>query len=156
VTNEKQQIRRADRTRQDDPQNVPRPAEGEADRVVVETTWGEVQPLHVEAGVATVGELEVIELLDGGAVLVDTRVPDSRSGVTLPGAVNIPHDDIVARKDELDTARTTIVFCNGPQCPQSPDAIRKLIEAGYPASALVYYRGGLHDWATLGYPLASV
>lgn len=156
MTSDEQQIRRADRTRNDDPQNVPRPLEGEADRTVVETTWGEVQPMQVAAGVATVGELEVIELLDRGAALVDTRVPDSRSGVSLPGAVNIPHDDIVERKGELDTARTTIVFCNGPQCPQSPDAIRKLIDAGYPASALAYYRGGLHDWATLGFPLASV
>ncbi len=76
--------------------------------------------MQVVAGVATVGELEVIELLDRGAALVDTRVPDSRSGVSLPGAVNIPHEDIVARKDELDTARTTIVFCNGPQCLSRP------------------------------------
>ncbi|WP_418345313.1 rhodanese-like domain-containing protein [Rhodococcus pyridinivorans] len=155
MTNE-QQIRRADRTRDGDPQNVPRPLEGEADRTVVETTWGEVQPMQVAAGVATVGELEVIELLDRGAALVDTRVPDSRSGVSLPGAVNIPHEDIVERRGELDPARTTIVFCNGPQCPQSPDAIRKLIDSGYPSSALAYYRGGLHDWATLGFPLAPV
>jgi len=148
-----QKFRRAERTRDDDPQNVPRPAEGEADRMIVETTWGKVQPLRAAEGVATVGELEVVEMLGEGAVLVDTRVPDSRSGVTIPGAVNIPHDDIVVRKGELDTGRTTIVFCNGPQCPQSPDAIRRLIDAGYPPSALAYYRGGLHDWATLGFPL---
>ena len=46
----------------------------------------------------------------------------------------------------------SILFCNGPQCPQSPDALRQLVEAGYPADRLAYYRGGLHDWVTLALP----
>jgi rhodanese-related sulfurtransferase len=99
-----------------------------------------------------VGELELLEKVGGGAVLVDTRVPDSRSGVTIPGAINIPHDAIEDRRDEFDPKRLTIVFCNGPQCRQSADAIRQLLESGYPASSLAYYRGGLHDWVTLAMP----
>lgn len=43
------------------------------------------------------------------------------------------------------------MFCNGPQCPQSPDSVRSLLDAGYPADRLAYYRGGLHDWTTLGF-----
>ena len=27
--------------------------------------------------------------------------------------------------------------------------LRSLLEAGYPARALAYYRGGMHDWVTL-------
>lgn len=45
-----------------------------------------------------------------------------------------------------------ILFCNGPQCPQSPHAIRELLEAGHPARSLAYYRGGMHDWVSLAMP----
>jgi hypothetical protein len=28
------------------------------------------------------------------------------------------------------------------------------LDGGYPAAAILYYRGGMHDWMTLGYPVA--
>lgn len=144
-------LSRAGRTRSGDPQNLPRPT-GEADMVTVETAWGKVQPMQPVPGIRTVGELEVAALVREGAQLVDTRVPDSRGGVTLPGAVNIPHDQVLARRHELDTDCVHVLFCNGPQCPQTPDALRTLSEAGYPADRLAYYRGGMHDWITLAMP----
>jgi rhodanese-related sulfurtransferase len=93
-----------------------------------------------------------MELVARGALLVDCRTRGSFGGRTLPGSVLLPHDEIVDRRDELDPARLSIVFCNGPQCPQSPDAVRRLLDAGYPATALAYYRGGLHDWVTMALP----
>lgn len=131
---------------------MPWDVDGQPDVVAVDTTWGEVQPLECAPGVRTVGELELTDLVRDGAVLIDTRVPDSRSGVTLPGARNVQHDEIVDRRDELDPAGLSILFCNGPQCPQSPWAIRALLEAGAPAESLAYYRGGMHDWVTLAMP----
>lgn len=148
-------LSRLDRTRTGEPQNLPRPT-GAPDIVTVETTWGALQPLQPVPGVRTVGELEVADLVENGAQLIDTRVPDSRSGTTLPGAVNIPHDQVVHRRDELATARVHILFCNGPQCPQTPDALRLLKDAGYPLDHLAYYRGGMHDWITLGMPTQAV
>ena len=149
-------MKRTERTRQADPSNVPRPMEGEADLVTIDTTWGELQPIEPVPGVRTVGELELAELAVAGAALIDTRVPDSRSGRTIPGAVNIPHEEIADRRDELDPDRTSVLFCNGPQCPQTPDALRSLLDAGYPAASLAYYRGGLHDWVSLAMPTAVV
>ncbi|WP_217899404.1 rhodanese-like domain-containing protein [Blastococcus mobilis] len=125
---------------------------GDADVVAVDTTWGDLQRLGAAPGVQTVGELELAELVEQGGVVVDCRTAGSFGGRTIPGSVNIPHDEIVDRKDDLDPERTSILFCNGPQCPQSPDAIRRLLDAGYPASALAYYRGGMHDWVTLSMP----
>lgn len=145
-------LSRQRRTRDGDPQNVPT-ATGSEDLVVVDTTWGEVQPIAPVAGVEVVGELEVADLVANGSVLIDTRVPDSRSGVTLPGAVKIPHDEIAHRLDELGTG-VAVLFCNGPQCPQTPDALRSLVSAGVDRVRLRYYRGGLHDWVTLGFPTA--
>ncbi|MET3952531.1 rhodanese-like domain-containing protein [Arthrobacter sp. UYEF36] len=149
-------IERTSRIRSQDPASVPRKVGGEPDLVVVDTTWGELQPLQCAPGVVTLGELELLELLGGGAVLVDSRVPGSRAGITIPGAVNLPHDRILEFRDQLDPSRLSVFFCNGPQCPQSPAAVRALMETGYPASALAYYRGGLHDWVTLAMPTERV
>jgi len=149
-------LERMSRARVKDPASVPEPLEREPDLVTVDTTWGEVQPLQCAPRVVTLGELELIEHVRGGAALIDTRVADSRSGATIPGAVNIPHDEMSARATELDQSRISILFCNGPQCPQSPSAIRELLEIGYPASALAYYRGGLHDWVTLAMPIEGI
>ena len=148
-------LSRRSRTRSDDPQNLPMPT-GDADLVTVDTTWGKLQPMEAVSGIRTVGELEVAELVREGAQLVDTRVPDSRSGVTVVGAVNIPHDEVLDRRGELDPERVHIFFCNGPQCPQTPDALRTLSESGYPPHRLAYYRGGMHDWITLGMPTQQV
>jgi rhodanese-related sulfurtransferase len=102
-------------------------------------------------GVRTIGELEVIEHLRCGGACVDCRQPDHYARGTLPGAVNIPHQEIVDRRAELEPP--TVLFCNGPQCTATPQAVSALLAAGHPASALLYYRGGIHDWVTLGLPL---
>ena len=148
------QISRGSRARTAEPQNVPQTT-GEPELVVVDTTWGKVQPLEPVPGVEAVGELELLILVAEGALLIDTRVPDSRSGVTLPDARNVPHDEISARTSELGDG-ISVLFCNGPQCPQTPDALATLTGSGFPVSRLRYYRGGLHDWMTLGYPTQPV
>jgi len=135
--------------RSQDPRSVPWAPAGERDVVAVDTTWGSLQAIQCAPGVQTVGELELVDMVARGAVLIDTRVVGSRGGITLPGAKALPHDQVVQRRGELDSSRVSILFCNGPQCPQSPSAIRALLEVGVPASSLAYYRGGLHDWVTL-------
>lgn len=145
-------MHRPERTRPQDPRSVPWSLDGEPDVVAVDTTWGELQRLEAAPGVRTVGEIELIELAEAGALLVDTRTAGSLGGRTIPGSVALPHTQILERRGELDPGRLSILFCNGPQCPQSPDALRRLLEAGHPAEALAYYRGGLHDWVTLGMP----
>lgn len=53
---------------------------------------------------------------------------------------------------ELVRDGVAVLFCDGPQCPQSPAAIRELLEVGHPADALADYRGGMHDWVSLAMP----
>ena len=145
-------MQRRERARRQEPRSVPWPLAGDTDVVAVDTTWGELQWLHAAVGVPTVGEFELAEMVEQGAVVIDCRTAGSFGGRTIPGSVHIPHDEIVDRRDELDPGRVSILFCNGPQCPQSPHAIRSLIKAGFPAEALAYYRGGMHDWVTLSMP----
>jgi rhodanese-related sulfurtransferase len=133
---------------------VPRAIEGDSGLFVVDATWGIIQPLVLSPGVETVAELEVIAHIRAGGALVDCRLARYLDGGSIPTAVNIPHGEIVERSRELDPDALTVVFCNGPQCLASSDAVSALLQAGWPARALAYYRGGLHDWVTLGLPLA--
>ena len=55
----------------------------------------------------------------------------------------------------LDRDVPAVFFCNGPQCAATPDAIRELLAAGHPASSILFYRGGIHDWMTLGLPVTA-
>lgn len=138
-----------------EPQKVPWPVPGEPGLIQVDATWGTIQPMTVAEGVRTIGEAEVIEHLERGLPVVDSRGRDSYEESTIPGATNVHYKEAAARLDEFDRAAPTVFFCNGPQCGQSPAAIRALIEAGHPPEKIRYYRGGLHDWMTLGLPVVS-
>lgn len=131
------------------PQNVP----GQEGLVQVDVTWGIIQPIQAAEKVITVGELELNDHLEKELPIVDARKYDNPGTPTIKGSVNIPHAEIAERMDELDREQPTIFFCNGPQCPQSPTAIKALLAAGYPPEKILYYRGGMHDWITLGLPL---
>lgn len=133
-------------------QPLPEPVPDAVGMYRVDATWGTIQPMEVGAGVRTVGELDVIEQLQAGLPVIDARTSDAYERATLSGALNMPHPEAVERMDELDRTRPTIFFCNGPQCAQSPWAITALLEAGYPPAQILYYRGGMHDWVTLGLP----
>ena len=121
----------------------------------VDGTWGRIQPAELAPGVRTLGELEVIDHIQRSKPLIDTRLEGFFRQGTIPGARGVPHDQILRHLDELDRTVETIFFCNGPQCLATPDAVRQLLESGYPSHAILYYRGGMHDWMTLGFPLVT-
>ncbi|MGM0621069.1 MAG: rhodanese-like domain-containing protein [Bacteroidota bacterium] len=139
--------------KREDTQMVPQPVSGEPGLVIVDTTWGIIQPIEIAENVRTVDEFEVHKYQEKGLPIVDSRTSDFYEASTISGAKNIPHNEITERMDELDRSKPTIFFCNGPQCPQSPTAIRNLLSAGYPPEKILYYRGGMHDWITLGLPV---
>jgi|GEM_PF-260653 len=136
-------------------QMVPQPVSGETGLVIVDTTWGIIQPIEIAENVRTVDEFEVHKYQEKGLPIVDSRTSDFYKSSTIAGAINIPHNEITERMGELDRNSPTIFFCNGPQCPQSPTAIRNLLSAGYPPEKILYYRGGMHDWITLGLPVVE-
>jgi 3-mercaptopyruvate sulfurtransferase SseA len=129
---------------------------------------GFLQPIIPVAGVTPVGELEVLDALgDQGFIVVDMREPRWRIEATIPGSSSIPFSDVVQRLSELGCSRTphgwdcvdakqVVVFCNGPACPQSPIAIHAMVDAGFPAEKLFYYRGGMQDWLVLGLTTVAI
>lgn len=121
-----------------------------------------IQPMTPAPGVTTVGELELLEMLqDPDVTVIDSRTSDWYRGGTIPGAVNIPYNYIIDELGQLgcevdfdgwdcENAQRVALFCNGLWCGQSPTAIRNMIEAGYPAERIFYYRGGMQSWRVLG------
>ncbi len=141
--------------RRGSPCMVPREVEDRPGTLTVDATWGTISPMHLAPGVATVGELEVIDQIAAGLPLVDTRLEHFYREGTIPGAVNLPHGQPGESLDSLDPSRATIFFCNGPQCAATPEMIGSLLASGYPPQAILYYRGGIHDWMTLGLPVQT-
>jgi rhodanese-related sulfurtransferase len=140
------------------------------------------QPMQVAEGVKTIGEVELIAFMQkklsrGEGLLVDARTPDWHERGTIPGSINIPYtqlnqkqgsDDItleeilsrlgsvvVEKSWDFSLAKTLVLWCNGPWCGQSPTAIRGLLDIGYPAEKLLYYRGGMQLWQLFGLPVVS-
>ena len=122
-----------------------------------------IQPMSPAPGVTTIGELEVLEFLGSGdGVLVDGRIrPEFEEG-TIPGAISVPYTEAADRLGEFgceidfdgwicdEDVPNVVLFCNGPWCGQSPTAARRMIEAGFPAEKIFYYRGGMQSWNMLG------
>lgn len=127
-----------------------------------------IQPQIAAEGFATIGELELIAMLQSpDAVVVDSRTPDWFAGGTIPGAINIPYTYIVDALARLgcepdfdgwdcNAAKPVALFCNGVWCGQSPTAIHNMISAGYPADRIFYYRGGMQVWRLLGLTVIDV
>ncbi|MGO1119625.1 rhodanese-like domain-containing protein [Rhodovibrionaceae bacterium A322] len=121
-----------------------------------------IQPMQVAPGVTTVGELELLAFLEQGGKLIDGRTINWFAESTIPGAINIPYTEAAQRLDELGCsqdadlkwdcaeAEKVLLFCNGPWCGQSPAAIRAMLREGYPAEQIMYYRGGMQAWTSLG------
>lgn len=137
-----------------------------------------ITPMEIAPGVKTVGELELLDFLDsevsgGTGLLLDTRVPEWFAKGSIPGAVNVPfstldptnryRNDILRAlggeesggRWDFSKARTLLLYCNGPWCDQTPRAIRNLLSAGYPPEKLMYYRGGIQVWQSLGLTMAG-
>ncbi|HEB92403.1 MAG TPA: rhodanese-like domain-containing protein [Gammaproteobacteria bacterium] len=51
---------------------------------------------------------------------------------------------------DFSKAKEVTLWCNGMWCGQSPHAIQALLDLGYPAEKIYYYRGGMQDWKILG------
>lgn len=137
-----------------------------------------IQPANIAAGVDTIAELELIGYLkklsagDDSIVVVDSRDPEWLKKGMIPGAVNIPWTRLfnkTAKPGEVSEvmqlnfgasyvnglwnfqgAKTLVFYCNGAWCGQSPTNIRALMNHGYPASKLKWYRGGMQSWKIFG------
>ena len=105
---------------------------------------GEV--LEPGAGVETVSAAGLRRLLEGAEppALLDVREDVEVALEPMEGALRIPLREVVARMDELDEDRPTVVVCAAGV--RSARAIKALSAANYPGR-LINLEGGMKAWA---------
>jgi rhodanese-related sulfurtransferase len=132
-----------------------------------------IEPGNAAAGVATLTELDVFGFMQrsvsaGTGLLVDVRLPAEFSQGSIPGAISVPAPTLVANNPYLEDlllalgakgamgqmdfsgAFDLLIFDDGPWSPTAREAVQLLLDAGYPAQKILYYRGGLQLWHVFG------
>jgi rhodanese-related sulfurtransferase len=96
------------------------------------------------------------ELLDrarkGLVTVLDVRPVEEFASGHLPGAVNIPVDQLARRLRELPKSKEVIAYCRGPYCLMSFEAVQLLRKKGMKARRL---QNGLPEWRMAGLPVES-
>jgi rhodanese-related sulfurtransferase len=82
-------------------------------------------------------------LEDGDVVVVDVRPPGEYAAGHITGAINVPHDQLLARLAELPVESDIVAYCRSRYCVFAPEAVRVLRAHGYEARPL---DGGLPEW----------
>jgi len=140
-------------------------------------TTGKLLPMQLHEDITTYGELEILAFLkqmqnDDSMMLIDGRKQDWFDYRTIPGAINMPFHHFKERnafefefehnlrilgvkinEDEsmdFSKVKTIAIFCNGPWCSQSVAMIEALLDVGYPADKMNWYRGGMQTWLAAG------
>ena len=65
-------------------------------------------------------------LRDGQVLVLDVRPEAEYAAGHIPGAVNVPHDQLAARLAELPDSTDIVAYCRGRYCVFAPDAVRLL------------------------------
>ena len=91
-------------------------------------------------------------LNDGQVLMLDVRPEAEYAAGHIPGAVNVPHDQLAARLAELPERADIVAYCRGRYCVFAPDAVRLLRARGLSARPL---EGGLPDWRLAGLPVTA-
>ena len=105
------------------------------------------------AGLASISRAELVERLRAGDVVVLDVRPDAEfTAGHLPGAVNVPPDELDQRLGAVPIGSPVVAYCRGPYCVYADDAVRLLVSAGHDARRL---DDGYPEWAAAGLPVAT-
>lgn len=101
-----------------------------------------LEPVHRE---------ELLQRVNEGLVtVIDVRPVEEYAAGHLPGAINIPPDELEQKLQALDAGHEVVAYCRGPHCVFSFDAVEKLRLKGIKASRL---EDGFPEWKSAGYPV---
>lgn len=95
------------------------------------------------------GELEQKMENDGDFVLVDVLGEDHFEQEHLPGAVNIPLDQVGSEaRERFDEDQEIVVYCKDEECSASPKAAEKLEALGF--ENVLDFEAGIEGWKQAG------
>ncbi len=91
-------------------------------------------------------QLNKIRQQNPSVTLLDVRPADEYNAGHLPNAINIPIESLADNLAKLDPNQTLIVYCRGPYCMWSKEALELLHQKGYKAKRL---SEGYPEWRQL-------
>ena len=107
--------------------------------------------LKVKDSLEPVPADQLLERVRAGLVSVlDVRPPEEYEAGHLPGAINIPLEELEKRLHELNSDQEIVAYCRGPHCVLAFDAVSILRQKGVKARRL---EGGLPEWQLEGLPV---
>ncbi|TAK66548.1 MAG: ArsR family transcriptional regulator [Betaproteobacteria bacterium] len=125
---------------------------------VAETRLAEMEQL-VRSYITARDELEPIPTAElvkrsklGLVTVLDVRPAKEFAAGHLPGAINVPVEDLAKRLRKLPKGREVIAYCRGPYCLLSVDAVALLRTKGFKARRL---EDGFPEWKASGLPVEA-
>lgn len=124
---------------------------------------GHYTPTELE-GVKRVSHTEVQDLIKKGAVMVDVRSPNEYANKHIAQATLVSYKESSAKTpafnptvdqfdiDKLDSTKSYIFACNGPECWKSYKAA-KTASVSRRFKNIYWFRGGLPEWEAAGLSL---
>ncbi|MCL6556419.1 MAG: metalloregulator ArsR/SmtB family transcription factor [Burkholderiales bacterium] len=95
-------------------------------------------------GLTPVKREELLRLVKrGDVVVIDVRPPEEFAAGHIPGAVNIPVNELPKRLKSLPKDQEIVAYCRGPYCMFAVDAVAILRRKGYRARRL---EEGFPEW----------
>ncbi|OGA13827.1 MAG: ArsR family transcriptional regulator [Betaproteobacteria bacterium RIFCSPLOWO2_12_FULL_65_110] len=88
----------------------------------------------------------------GLVTVLDVRPAKEFAAGHLPGAINVPVEDLGKRLRKLPKGREVIAYCRGPYCLLSVDAVALLRKKGFKARRL---EDGFPEWKASGLPVEA-
>ncbi len=125
-------------------------------RAVAERHVSDVQHLvntflTVKDDLEPIPRTELLERVKDGLVTVlDVRPPEEYAAGHVPGAVNIPLQELEQRLGELGKDQEVVAYCRGPHCVLAFDAVARLRKKGMKARRM---EDGYPEWQVAGLPV---
>jgi len=109
--------------------------------------------LTVKDNLEPIPRNELLKRAQQGLVTVlDVRPAEEYAAGHVPGAVNVPLNELEAYLEKLDAQQEIVAYCRGPHCILAFDAVEKLRDKGLKARRL---EDGFPEWKLAGLPIES-
>ena len=127
-------------------------------RRIAERNLGEIERLvtgyfRTRDDMEPVSRQELTERIRAGLVTVlDVRPKQEFAAGHLPGAINMPLEDMARRLRELPPDKDVVAYCRGPYCVLAYEAVAALRQSGLKARRL---DDGYPEWKAAGLPVEA-